>query len=649
MTLFASLLALWGATLAARGLLAALLPFAFLALIVPRLKGPRLLVAAAVGALGFALALSEKLYLGGPVVGGLVIKSSSQYAVIKTLKGTFYVEESGLEFLDIVKLSGTAGRLAFSHYQESFDFRSYLNSWGAYRELHVDRLSVVLPCPLRPLAFREAMLNTVPERYRALVGSFIFGDSGGLKEEYPNIFTSGLLAVFRLSGLHLHFLFALLEKRIKSRRSLLGAEFGLTAVLAVLSNYRLALVRLSLRAGLLVGTGGRLERLELDSAVGSLLLLLRPGAAVDPSFYLVFPLLFLLNFSALAWRRLPVLARTPARLLLIWLYFVPYNLATNYGFAPLGFLTRLAAVPLGEVGFLLALAALGPLGKMFYPLLTGLGYMIEALDSLTFIVYCGLPPPWFIFVFYLLLAAGVLALELNFRRSSATVFTSLLLALCAGALPFELPVYQVHFIDVGQGDATLIRNGRENYLIDTGGNIYVDLAQNSLIPYLRRQRISRLDKVYITHGDFDHSGALESLKDSFPVGEIYYMCGDDFAVDLNGYRLESADLNYNSAVYSFAVRQTNFLIMGDAPQEIERNIMSDFKDLRVDVLKVGHHGSKTSSSFEFLKFVNPRLAVISCGYQNRYGHPDQTVLTSLEALQIPYHRTDLAGTLVCRC
>ena len=171
----------------------------------------------------------------------------------------------------------------------------------------------------------------------------------------------------------------------------------------------------------------------------------------------------------------------------------------------------------------------------------------------------------------------------------------------------------------------MIRYKNKNYLIDTGGLTYVDLAKECLIPYFAKLRIKKIDRVYITHMDFDHYGALDSLVNNFKIESVLYNEGDDFIKDINVYKDKEKDTNYNSSVFSFKIKNTSFLIMGDAPKEIERKLISSI-DSNIDVLKVGHHGSNTSSSYEFLKYIRPKFAVISCGLNNKYNHPSASVI-----------------------
>lgn len=238
---------------------------------------------------------------------------------------------------------------------------------------------------------------------------------------------------------------------------------------------------------------------------------------------------------------------------------------------------------------------------------------------------------------------------------------------------------EVRFLDVGQADSTLVLlPGGKTMLIDAGGNSTAD----ALVDYLAQQGITRLDYLVGTHPHEDHIGGLDKVIDRFDVGEIYMPRVQDSQVPTtrtyedvltsmenkgltvhtgkagveigqeNGWAAEILAPNssryeeLNS--YSIAVRlqygQTSFLFMGDAEKDSEQE-MIDRYSLQADVLKCGHHGSSTSSSEAFIKAVHPRYAVISCGKDNSYGHPNRETLSTLESNQAEVLRTDQQGTV----
>ena len=190
-------------------------------------------------------------------------------------------------------------------------------------------------------------------------------------------------------------------------------------------------------------------------------------------------------------------------------------------------------------------------------------------------------------------------------------------------------------------------------MIDTGGLQYKDLAKETLIPFLQKKRIYNIDLVIATHDDYDHSGALDSLKENFYVKNVVTEASN-FPISINGINLMNYNLytqelyeeNEKSLVVGFTLNHTSYLITGDATKGIENKIMKDNKSIPCDILKVGHHGSNTSTSDEWIKYLKPKEAVISVGKNNRYGHPHKEVINTLLKNHITIRRTDLEGTII---
>ena len=231
---------------------------------------------------------------------------------------------------------------------------------------------------------------------------------------------------------------------------------------------------------------------------------------------------------------------------------------------------------------------------------------------------------------------------------------------------------EVSILDVGQGDSSLIRLKNKNILIDTGGNINYDISKNILIPYFKSVGIKKIDYLVLTHGDYDHMGEAINLVENFKVEKVifncgpyndlenelieildkkkikYYSCIKELNIDNNKLHFlqtkEYDNENENSNVIYTELNGYKFMFMGDAGIEKEKDILGKYNLSNIDVLKVGHHGSKTSSSRTFIDEINPKYSIISVGKNNRYGHPNKEVLNNLDNSKI--YRTDQDGSII---
>ncbi|EXH16093.1 DNA internalization-related competence protein ComEC/Rec2 [Acinetobacter sp. 1245593] len=236
---------------------------------------------------------------------------------------------------------------------------------------------------------------------------------------------------------------------------------------------------------------------------------------------------------------------------------------------------------------------------------------------------------------------------------------------------------QLNILDVGQGQAIFLQHFEQNWLIDTGGSYdekIFSIGQNVVVPFLRQQGVKRLDRVVLSHLDQDHSGAFPFIQQEIPVKQVlsneqssttlkqpfqYCHQGQQWQypeLDIQILWPKEKDLafvhsqqnQYSCVVYLHfkgISDYQNFLIMGDAGWEAEYELLEDYPSLKVDVLVLGHHGSKHSSAYDFLATLKPKLAIASAGVDNPYGHPSQEVINRLKALHIPLKSTVEQGTL----
>lgn len=235
----------------------------------------------------------------------------------------------------------------------------------------------------------------------------------------------------------------------------------------------------------------------------------------------------------------------------------------------------------------------------------------------------------------------------------------------------------VSFVDVGQADCTLIENDGKYALIDAGNNEDGPL----LVKYFESLGIKEFECVFATHAHEDHIGGMDDIINNFKIKNFYMpdaitttktfedvltalennkvtfktpTTGETFKLQAEvpatftvlSVNSDESNLNDTSIVLKLKYNTTTFLFMGDASSKIENTILD--KSIQSDVLKVGHHGSKTSTSNRFLEKVNPKYAVISVGEGNSYSHPNIETLNRLAKKDVKVYRTDELGTIIAK-
>lgn len=227
-------------------------------------------------------------------------------------------------------------------------------------------------------------------------------------------------------------------------------------------------------------------------------------------------------------------------------------------------------------------------------------------------------------------------LKLLQRRNIKAICALVMLLLYSQTAPYLRPYAQVLMLDVGQGDCTLISLPfhQGNILIDVAGSESRNIPKEIIVPALHAQGITSIDLLIITHDDLDHSGGLEQLQELMEVKRVITAKQNDVTFGNFHFQFllaekEFSDKNENSLITYSDLFGLRFLFMGDAGKQAETALMKLYPNLRADILKVGHHGSKSASSPLFLHSLHPFIGLISCGAHNFYGHPHQEVLTAL--------------------
>lgn len=212
------------------------------------------------------------------------------------------------------------------------------------------------------------------------------------------------------------------------------------------------------------------------------------------------------------------------------------------------------------------------------------------------------------------------------------------------------PFFQVYTLNIGQGDCSVIVEPfyKSVVMIDCGQSLYRDNVERIIFPFLENKNIHTIDTLILTHDDFDHSGGYDRLKEKVKIKKVIKDSKDKVNVKYPFYLLlqerKAKDENDSSIISYFTYDHSNYLFLGDASKEIEKQLM-DAYDLKADVIKVGHHGSNTSSDAAFLDSLDCKIALISAGYKNKYDHPSTETLKTLDHLHIHTFCTSTNGSV----
>jgi competence protein ComEC len=317
---------------------------------------------------------------------------------------------------------------------------------------------------------------------------------------------------------------------------------------------------------------------------------------------------------------------------------------------------------------------------------------LEVSQGLNGTILLGRPSMWLFLLYFIAILYLFYQWERNDRLPLKNFIPILFVILLQAGIPYLDPTAKVSFINVGQGDSILIELPfrKAVYLIDTGGSILFEkeeweepdeefnVTKEAVLPFLKGKGIRSIDGLILSHGDMDHAGGAVFLINHFPVETIYLPKNDKLS-ELEAEIIESGEKlginitplskgmewsfgnshflvlhpsqknsssNNRSVVLWAKFYHTSFLFTGDIEKEAEDDIINNFMSLKIDVLKVAHHGSNTSTKDQFLQLTKPEYAILSSGRNNIYGHPAKDVISRLNDYKIRLYRTDQHGDIM---
>ncbi len=716
---------------------------------------PVLLFLTLFGALLYQLAdnrQSTLLQLEGQAVfiEGVVAEAPQEtdYGVRLLLKQVYYIDNEkkilcreklqltvnasdGIQFGDRIKVLGVLEPVAVLRNFGDFDFVKYYKSKNIYvkaKALRVEKLADKQGGWAPSILYnsnqkiRNVIFAAMPQKEAAILYGILTGSKSDMDEDTKETFSlTGLAHILSVSGLHVGFLVLMLnfilgplkiKKSYKDLAVFLLVCFYILVIGAPVPAVRALMMLGVLQLASLLGKGYDLN--TSASLAALVLLVINPLLIHDPSFIISFACIFSICFlQPVILRRLyilPSMLRDSLSLsAAVWIGITPILVCYFNYVSFINILLNILAVP---IAFVITLTGFGAvvLGLLLPPLgaygFASSYYFIRLLcflsDKALLLPLSGMKVPalkWYIQGIYY---GGVLILVEEFWKYRSGRFkknyvTALAAGLLAASLFWAMPgPLELYFVDVGQGDCSILKTPEHKAVIIDGGGSpewqqgSYDIGERVTVPALLHLGIWQVDTMIVSHIDNDHLGGLIAVLESYTVKRVLLPASDHYGesgYDTPNYRklLElcqqkdipilylkkgdrislgknlnmevlwpeepyitnsASDVNNNALVCMLSYKDFAALYTGDIQQEAEARLLS--KSIQCDVLKVAHHGSPYSSTTEFLAQARPMLSVISVGEGNNYGHPAPAVLQRLSEAGSQVLRTDASGAVRLR-
>ncbi|MBR4830701.1 MAG: DNA internalization-related competence protein ComEC/Rec2 [Bacilli bacterium] len=599
----------------------------------------------------------------------LKIKSRKRVVVNYYFKTEKEKNSYNLEYGDHIKLKGEYTSISENTNFNMFNYKKYLYSKKIYYQFNASNIKLIKRNNNILFTIKNLMVKRI-EKYHSKKYLYVFLLSNknfledNLYSSYKNL---GLVHLICISGMHITYIIMLLNK-LKIKKIFI---YIFLLLYMFLLNFSISIVRCFLMFLLKnIKTKYKLDisNEKLLLIIMLILLIINPFYIYNIAFIFSFVISFGLYYS-----------KTKYTSLVAFFYSIPILINNYFKINFISLIMNIIFIPIISYiifPFSCLVFIFNFLDEYFYYITNFIDKIMLKMNEISiFTLSFSKLNILFIIIYYLILflaiknrkfIVGIIILIPVFYLNNMYVITP-----------------RVYFLDVGQGDSSLIRINNKNYLIDTGGkysysedwkrkNHEYSLSNDLIIPFSRSVGVKKIDYLILTHGDYDHMWEAINLVNNFKVEKVIFNCGEfndleqelikvlnkkkipyyscikELNIDNNKlYFLQTKEYdneNDNSNVIYTEINGYKFMFMGDAGKEKEKDILDKYNISDIDVLKVGHHGSKTSSSESFINEMNPRYSVISVGKNNRYGHPNKEVLNNLDNSII--YRTDRDGSIM---
>ena len=596
------------------------------------------------------------------------------------LLATYYINKINTKYKlgDKIKVIGEFKEPKSQKTKNLFDYKKYLYRQNIFYTVKVEKI-ILIKKNSNPYYFiKQSIINHFNKN--AYLNTFIIGDKSyidsNIKKSYQE---NGISHLFAISGMHITLLVSIIEKMLLKLKVKENTRFKIIMYILI---FYLLLVGLSpsILRGVLFYFLFKLNNIyyfyikpvNLFLLIMSFSLLVNPYYIYDVGFqysYLISLSLICLSKNIQSKNYFISLLKVS---FVSFIVSIPITLYNFYQLNIMSIFYNLIFVPLISIiifPFTLIVVIIKPLEPIYDLLIILLENMSLLFSKISLGKLVFIKLPLIIYVIYFLIV-----LLYIFRNKKEYLFLLLITLFIHYLYPFINDKDYINFIDVGQGDSLLIHYQNKNIMIDTGGSLtnQGNISNNTIIPLLKSYGINKLHYLILTHGDADHMGEASIIVNNLKVETVifncgsynnmekelikqlnkknieYYTCINKLNIkDIKFYFLNQKDYgneNDNSNVIYTKIYNKTYLFMGDAGVEVENDIIENYDLNNIDYLKIGHHGSPTSSSKNFIETINPKNSIISVGENNKYGHPNKKVLNNLKNSKI--YRTDIEGSIM---
>lgn len=554
----------------------------------------------------------------------------------------------------------------------NFNYKDYLYHKYIYYIIKIDKIKMISKNDNIFLNIKNSIYKRIDTiKYNDYLYAFILGKSYYIDSEVLNNYKiNGITHLFALSGLHVSMFSSIILFILKKIKLSEKLSYFITSLFliffAFIASFTPSIVR-SVLFFILSSINNvyylYIKPKYLLYIVFSILIFINPFYIYDTGFILS----FCISFFILLFNEKNKINNNLLSILVIsilsTLSSLPIIINMSYEINILGFINNLFFIPyVTYIVFPLSIIVvfISKLSFILNFLIIIMEYISKVSSNILNVKLIFPKMSLFLIIIYYVLLILIVK-KINLKKIFI-IYLSFLYFRC----DFDKNNY-VYFIDVGQGDSALIvTKNNKSILIDTGGKVgsNYSLMKSNVIPFFKSIGIRKLDYLFITHGDYDHAGYGIDLVNNFNVKNRFTNKGKYNSLEKklniksfnNSYiKIDNVEIyslnsklynneNSDSLVLLVIIDNYKLLFMGDASINTEKDIMNNYDIGDVFILKVGHHGSKTSSSEEFINSVNPKYSIISVGKNNKFGHPNKEVLDNLSNSKI--YRTDIDGSIM---